>query len=105
MAARLGIFLGWIFTSVALALAAFGAWLFSKHSAAPMTDLEFLFVCAMFGTGAVVWLLGRGIRFVLAGPKQPTHVSEFVEKFANQNVPIRKPSGASRQPGPWGPRN
>ncbi len=105
MAARLGIFLGWIFTSVALVLAAFGAWLVSKHSTAPMTDLEFLFIYATFGTGAVVWLLGRGIRFVLAGPKQSTHVSEFVERFADPNVPIRKPSGAARQPGPWGPRN
>jgi hypothetical protein len=102
MAARLGIFLGWIFTSVALVLAAFGAWLVSKHSTAPMTDLEFLFICATFGTGAVVWLLGRGIRFVLAGPKQSTHVSGFVERFADPNVPIRKPSGAARQPGPWG---
>jgi hypothetical protein len=106
MAARLGIFLGWIFTSVALVLAAFGAWLVSKHSTAPMTDLEFLFICATFGTGAVVWLLGRGIRFVLAGPKRnPDYISDFVEKFADPNVPIRKPLAASRRPGPWGPRN
>ena len=69
-----------------------------------MTDLELLFVCAMFGIGAIVWLLGRGIRFVLAGPKQSTHVSEFVERFADPNVPIRKPYGAPRRPGPWDPR-
>jgi hypothetical protein len=106
MAARLGIFLGWIFTSVALALAALGAWLVYKHPAAPMTDAEFLFVCAMFVTGGIVWLLGRGVRFVLAGPKRnPNYISDFVEKFADPKVPIRKPSGPSRQPGPWGPRN
>ena len=80
MAARLGIFLGWIFTSVALALAALGAWLLSKHSAAPMIDGEFSFVIAIFVTGGIVWLLGRGVRFVLAGPKRnPNHIRDFVE--------------------------
>src|SRR5438105_2697315 len=98
MAARLGIFLGWIFTSVALVLGAFGAWLLSKHSAAPMTEGEFVAFSTLFATGGIVWLLGRGIRFVLAGPRQSTHVSEFVERFADPNAPIRKPSGAPGRP-------
>ena len=96
MAARLGIFLGWIFTSVALALAALGAWLVYRHPAAPMTDAEFLFV----------WLLGRGVRFVLAGQRHnANYIGDFVEKFADPRIPIRKPLTASRQPGPWGPRS
>ena len=106
MAARLGIFLGWIFTSVALALAALGAWLVYRHPAAPMTDAEFLFVSAVFVAGGIVWLLGRGVRFVLAGQRHnANYIGDFVEKFADPRIPIRKPLTASRQPGPWGPRS
>jgi hypothetical protein len=98
-AARLGIFLGWIFTSIAVLLAAAGVWVFSKLPASPRTDAQFYFFCAIFGAGAIVWV-GRGIRFVLRGRQpDPNIYREFVEKFADPKVPIRKPPQ-----GPWGPK-
>jgi hypothetical protein len=104
MAARLGIFLGWIFTSVALVFVALGAWIVYKHPAAPATDNE-LIAGVLFVAGGIVWLFGRGVRFVLAGPKRnPNYISDFVEKFADPSVPIRKPSAGSRPPGPWDAR-
>jgi hypothetical protein len=107
MAARLGIFLSWIFTSIALVLAALGAWwLLSRHSVASMTDDEFLLVSGIFVTGGIVWLLRRGVRFVLAGPKpNAQYISGFVERFADPSVPIRKPPAPPRRPGPWDARN
>src|SRR5882757_4332044 len=101
MAARLGIFLGWIFTSVAVLLAAAGVWIFSKLPASPMTDLQVYFFCAIFGAGAIIWALGRGIRFVLTGRQpDPNVYREFVERFATDpKAPIRKPPQ-----GPWGPK-
>ncbi len=99
MAARLGIFLGWIFTSIAVLLAAAGVWIFSKLPASPMTDPQVYFFCAVFGAAAIVWALGRGVRFVLTGRQpDPNVYNEFVEKFADPRVPIRKPPQGPRGP-------
>lgn len=70
--ARLGWFLSWIATAVALALGGLGAAIF--YTSGTSNDV-WLFGGGLCAGALVVWLLGRGIFFVLAGspPEEPEH--------------------------------
>jgi len=75
--ARFGLFVNWIATAVALVLGGAGAIGF-YNSPRPFA-VEIWMICGGLCAGAfVVWLLGRGIYFVLAGspPEEPEHAPE-----------------------------
>jgi hypothetical protein len=67
--ARFGLFLNWIATAVALILGGLGVVVFYTWT----TNAVWLLSGGLCAAGLVVWLLGRGIFFVLAGspPEEP----------------------------------
>ena len=71
VAARFGLFLRWIATAVALMLGGAGAIGFLY--APPVVNEMWIISGALCAAALVVWLLGRGIFFVLAGspPEEP----------------------------------
>jgi hypothetical protein len=70
VAARFGLFLSWIATAVALVLGGLGAVVL--YTSGTSNDVG-LFAGVLCAAALVVWLLGRGIYFVLAGspPEEP----------------------------------
>ena len=66
VAARFGLFVSWIATAVAVILGGAGAVGF--YNAPPVINEIWFISGALCAAGLVVWLLGRGIYFVLAGP-------------------------------------
>jgi hypothetical protein len=70
VAARFGLFLSWIATAVALILGGLGAFVF--YTSRTSNDV-WLMSGGLCAAALVVWLLGRGIYFVLAGspPEEP----------------------------------
>jgi hypothetical protein len=73
VAARFGLFLNWIATAAALLLGGAGA--IGFYNAPPVINEVWFISGALCAAGLVVWLLGRGIYFVLAGspPEEPQH--------------------------------
>ncbi len=71
--ARLGLFVNWIATAVALILGGLGAVLFYNANT-PFNQDTWIVGGGLCIGAFVVWLLGRGIYFVLAGspPEVPT---------------------------------
>lgn len=83
MAARLGIALHWtcmLIAGLAIALVAY-----IQFANPKLTEFQHLVVWAGYGFAFVVWLLGYGLRFVLAGDvgSRTNHVHEFVERFVD----------------------
>ena len=72
VAARFGLFVSWIATAVALVLGGLGAVGFYNAST-PINDNTWFISGGLCAAAVVVWLLGRGIYFVLAGstPEEP----------------------------------
>src|SRR5882757_1145224 len=72
VAARFGLFVSWIATAVALVLGGLGAVGF-YNAPAPINENTWLISGGLCAVAFVVWLLGRGIYFVLAGspPEEP----------------------------------
>jgi hypothetical protein len=72
--ARLGLFLSWIATAVAVVLGGAGA-LWFYNAPTPFNGETWVFAGGLCASALVVWLLGRGIFFVLAGspPEEPQH--------------------------------
>jgi hypothetical protein len=70
--ARLGLFLSWIATAVAVVLGGAGA-LWFYNAPTPFNGETWFFAGGLCAAAFVVWLLGRGIFFVLAGspPEEP----------------------------------
>jgi hypothetical protein len=73
VAARFGLFLNWIATAVAVVLAGLGAAMFYEAHT-PIDKDTWLLGGGLCVVALLVWLLGRGIYFVLAGspPEEPT---------------------------------
>jgi hypothetical protein len=72
VAARFGLFVSWITTAVALVLGGLGA--FGFYTEPTPYKQEVWMICGgLCVVALVVWLLGRGIYFVLAGssPEEP----------------------------------
>jgi hypothetical protein len=71
VAARFGLFVSWITTAVALVLAGAGAVGF--YNVPPQINERWYISGGLCVAALVVWLLGRGIYFVLAGspPEEP----------------------------------
>jgi uncharacterized membrane protein YccC len=65
MAARLGIFLYGIFTVVAVMVAGLTAVIAVEY---PSPDTTML-IALGFACAAAIWAFGRGVRFVLTGPR------------------------------------
>jgi hypothetical protein len=72
--ARFGLFLRWIATAVALILGGAGA-LWFYNAPTPFNGETWFFAGGLCASAFVVWLLGRGIYFVLAGspPEELEH--------------------------------
>jgi hypothetical protein len=72
VAARFGLFVSWIATAVALVLGGLGA-LWFYNAPTPFNGETWFFAGGLCAAAFVVWLLGRGIYFVLAGspPEAP----------------------------------
>jgi hypothetical protein len=72
VAARFGLFVSWVATAVALVLGGLGAVGF-YNAPAPINENTWLISGGLCAAAFVVWLLGRGIYFVLAGspPEEP----------------------------------
>lgn len=93
MAGRLGVFLGWLFTAVAVLCAALALLVLVNKG-------EPVFGWVALAVGGAVWLFGRGVRYVLAGPTVPKGPPEGpTERFPVPRVPVRVPSSP-----PWGER-
>jgi hypothetical protein len=76
MRVRFGIFLGWLFNAVALVCAAPGAIFFIKQGG-QVTDEQSIWITMSLGGACAVWLLGRGIRYVLVGPPHAASLSDL----------------------------
>jgi uncharacterized membrane protein len=74
VAARFGLFVSWIATAVALVLGGLGAVGFYNEPA-PFKQEVWIVYGGLCAAAFVVWLLGRGFYFVLAGspPEEPQH--------------------------------
>src|ERR1700680_634920 len=72
VAARFGLFVSWVATAVALVLGGLGAVGF-YNAPTPINENTWLISGGLCAVAFVVWLLGRGIYFVLAGspPEEP----------------------------------
>jgi hypothetical protein len=66
---RFGMFVGWVFNAAAL-LAGAMAGLITINQAGPLSQAQTYAVTALMAVAGAVWLLGRGIRYVLVGPPQ-----------------------------------
>jgi hypothetical protein len=90
VAARFGLFVSWIATAVALVLGGLGAVGF-YNAPTPFNQEAWLIYGGLCAVAFVVWLLGRGFYFVLAGspPEEPQ---------GSQAVP---PPQYSNPPQPW----
>lgn len=88
VAARFGLFVSWIATAVALVLGGLGAVGF-YNAPTPINENTWFISGGLCAVAFVVWLLGRGIYFVLAGspPEEPQR-SQAVPptQFSNLNV-------------------
>jgi hypothetical protein len=73
VSARFGLFVSWITIAVALVLGGLGAVGFYTERG-PLNQEVWIIYGGLCAGGFVVWLLGRGIYFVLAGPlpEEPT---------------------------------
>jgi len=73
VAARFGLFVSWIATAFAVVLGGAGAVGF--YNAPPIINEVWIISGGLCAAALVVWLLGRGIYFVLAGspPEEPQH--------------------------------
>jgi hypothetical protein len=93
VAARFGLFLSWIATAVALVLGGLGAIGF-YNAPTPINQDTWLISGGLCAAAFVVWLLGRGIYFVLAGslPEEPQTPPQPMRR----SVPTSGP-----QPRPW----
>lgn len=71
VAARFGLFLSWIATAIAMVLGGAGA--IGFYNAPPILNEMWIISGALCVAALLVWLLGRGIYFVLAGspPEEP----------------------------------
>jgi len=74
VAARFGLFVSWIATVVALVLGGAGA-LWFYNAPTPFNGETWFFAGGLCAAALVLWLLGRGVYFVLAGspPEEPQH--------------------------------
>ncbi|ETR78966.1 hypothetical protein X566_04550 [Afipia sp. P52-10] len=97
MAARLGIALHW--ACVFIAGLAIALVVYIQFANQKLTEFQQLVVWAGYAFAFVVWLLGYGLRFVLAGDvrSRSNHVHEFVERFASEEPRERMPVATSRQ--------
>jgi len=68
---RFGMFVGWLFNAAALLiLAVAGA--ISVNRTGPLSQSNLSLLIAILPVAGTVWLLGRGLRYVLVGPPQGT---------------------------------
>jgi hypothetical protein len=100
--ARFGLFVSWSATAVALVLGGLGAAGFYSATT-PINENTWLISGGLCAAAFVVWLLGRGVYFVLAGSPplaepQPSKARAFFERpqAARQSVPASGP-----MTGPW----
>lgn len=72
VAARFGLFLSWIANGLALVLGGLAAFLFLTDNT---SHQDWWLPAGLCAAALMVWLLGRGIFFVLAGspPEEPPH--------------------------------
>lgn len=100
--ARFGLFVRWIATAAALILGGAGAVGF--YNAPPIVNELWYISGGLCAAALVVWLLGRGIYFVLAGsPPQDPEYSEAVLPTlysSTQKVPRSVPT-SDPQPQSW----
>lgn len=90
---RLGVFLGWLFTAAALLCAALAVLVFVNKG-------EPVFGWVALAAGGAVWLFGRGVRYVLVGPRVPPGPAKgLAQRFTDRGVPISLPPAS-----PWGDR-
>lgn len=106
MAARLGIALHW--TCILISGLAIALVVYIQFANQKLTDFQHVVVWGGYGFAFIVWLLGYGLRFVLAGDvrSRTNHVHEFVERFASEESrehmradTRRQRSEAPRRPG------
>jgi hypothetical protein len=84
VAARFGLFVSWIATAVALVIGGVGAIVFFEDHHTPINQETWFFSGGLCAGAFVVWLLGRGIYFVLAGspPEAPQDAVGLGERKA-----------------------
>ncbi|MEY9419141.1 hypothetical protein ABIF69_005583 [Bradyrhizobium japonicum] len=90
---RLGVFLGWLFTAAALLCAGLAVLVFVNKG-------DHIFGWVALAAGGAVWLFGRGVRYVLVGPRVPPGPAKgLAQRFTDRGVPISLPPAS-----PWGDR-
>jgi hypothetical protein len=102
IAARFGLFVSWIATAVALVLGGLGVIGF-YNAPIPFNQETWIIYGGLCAAAFVVWLLGRGIYFVLAGsPPEEPQGSQAVPPIQYSNQPsVRRPVPTSvHQMGP-----
>jgi hypothetical protein len=103
--ARFGLFVSWVATAVALIIGGFGVVGF-YNAPAPYNEYTWAVYGGLCAGAFVVWLLGRGIYFVLAGslPEEPKR-SQALPRNQLYNAmpePVRRSVPTSGpQAGPW----
>ena len=95
MLVRFGIFLGWLFNAAALICAAPAVMLYLNKP--QMSEGDNFVVWLSLGVAGAVWLFGRGVRYVFVGPKHVSVAQQFVDRFADPNVPVRLPPSSPRR--------
>ena len=99
MLVRFGIFLGWIFNAAALACAAPSVIIFVNRSSGPLSNDDMGMMGVSLAIAGLVWLLGRGVRYVFVAPKGESPAQDFVERFYDPSAPVRLgPYGAPEPP-------
>jgi hypothetical protein len=104
VAARFGLFVSWIATAVALVLGGLGAVGF-YNAPTPINQNTWFISGGLCAVALVVWLLGRGVYFVLAGspPEEPKRaVTTQPSQPYTPPQPLRRSVPTSgHQMGPW----
>jgi hypothetical protein len=107
VAARFGLFVSWIATGMALVLVGLGTYGF-YNAPSPINENTWFISGGLCAVAFVVWLLGRGLYFVLAGslPEEPQR-SEATAPVQFQNplnvratVPLAGPRERKAPPRP-----
>src|SRR5437868_1393151 len=104
VAGRFGLFVSWIATAVALVLGGLGTIGF-YNAPTPISQNTWFISGGLCAAAFVVWLLGRGIYFVLAGsPPEDLQGSQAVVPAPQYPNPLnvhRSVPTSGAQAGPW----
>lgn len=87
MRVRFGMFVGWLFNAAALLLGGLAA-VITINQAGPLSQGQTYAITALIGVAGAVWLLGRGIRYVLVGPPQAPQPTPLVDTRQHERTSV-----------------